>query len=90
MILLLSAAMSAIFFSLTYFWIYPDSWCHGQNPRDWAFSGALMMILFNVVGLLLWIILYLDGRKRGPGYSLLKANPHHRSIDPNPMARHKI
>ena len=74
-ILLGLATLIAVYFTLIYFWVYPDAWSRGQNPRDWAISGAFLIVVFNFVGFLFWILLYLDGRKRGPGFSLLREQP---------------
>ena len=68
-------SMIVAYFSLVYFWVYPDSWAHGQNPKDWAVTGAIMMAVFQFFGFFLWIILYVHGRKKGPGYSYMNSKP---------------
>lgn len=67
--------MLVAYFSLVYFWVYPDSWTNGQNPKDWAVTGAIFIGVFQFLGFLLWIILYMDGRKKGPGYSYMHSKP---------------
>jgi hypothetical protein len=67
--------MICAFFSLVYFWIYPDSWIRGQNPKHWALTGGVLISIFQFVGFFIWIVLYMNGRKKGPGFSYFNSKP---------------
>lgn len=60
------------YFTLLMFWIHPDAYTRGHKPRDWAVSGFFLILILNYLGLLLWVLMYLDGRKKGPGYSVAR------------------
>jgi hypothetical protein len=73
--------MIVAYFSLVHFWIYPDSWAHGQNPKDWAITGAVLIILFHFLGFFLWLILYIHGRKKGPWKSVENFRGSYRGLN---------
>jgi hypothetical protein len=68
-------AMICAFFSLVYFWIYPDSWNHGQNPKHWAITGGILISILQFLGFIIWLLVYLNGRKKGPGFSYFNSKP---------------
>ncbi len=78
MLLFAFITLVVIYFTLTYFWLYPDAWSRGQNPREWAIIGAILIVLFNFIGLILWLILYLNARRKVPSFSLWRGQSKYR------------
>ena len=60
------ALLTSLYFALTYFWIYPDAMSRGLQPKDYALLGITLIIFLNLLGILIWIVIYNDDRRKLP------------------------